>query len=145
MLFVKDIMTRGIKSIGQDKTITEAAKTMTKFNVGSLIVVDAKDRPMGMVTEGDISRAVGKGTNLDKTTLKAIISKKLITSALSTRVEDAARLMAESNVKKLPIVDEGGKLVGIVTQTDIVASSFDLVNSLKEMVRARYRPPDFQP
>lgn len=145
MLFIKDIMTRGIKSIGPDKTITQAAKTMTKFNVGSLVVVDSKDRPVGIVTEGDISRAVGKGTNLDKRTVKTIISKKLITSTPSVRVEDAAKLMAESNVKKLPVVDEGGKLVGIVTQTDIVASSFDLVNSLKEMVRARYRPPDFQP
>jgi len=52
--------------------------------------------------------------------------------------------MAETHVKKLPVM-EGGKLIGIVTQTDIVDSSFDLVTSLKEMVRARYRPPDFQP
>jgi len=42
-------------------------------------------------------------------------------------------------------VMDGGKLVGMVTQTDIVDSSFSLATSLKEMVRARYRPPDFQP
>ena len=40
---------------------------------------------------------------------------------------------------------EHGKLLGIITQTDIVSSSFALVTSLKEMVRARYRPPDFEP
>ena len=52
--------------------------------------------------------------------------------------------MAEKQIKKLPVLEDG-RLVGIVTQTDIVASSFDLVTSLKEMVRARFRPPDFQP
>jgi len=52
--------------------------------------------------------------------------------------------MAEKQIKKLPVVD-GGSLIGMLTQTDIVASSFDLVTSLKEMVRARYRPPEFQP
>jgi predicted transcriptional regulator len=52
--------------------------------------------------------------------------------------------MASSGIKKLPVM-EGGKLVGIVTQTDIVGTSFALVTSLKEMVQARYRPPDFQP
>ncbi len=72
------------------------------------------------------------------------MSKKLVTSSPDGRLEDAAKLMAEANVKKLPVVKDG-KLVGIVTQTDIVASNFDLVTSLKEMVRARYRPPDFQP
>jgi predicted transcriptional regulator len=52
--------------------------------------------------------------------------------------------MTSSGVNKLPVID-GVKLVGMVTQTDIVGSSFDLVTALKEMVRARYRPPDFQP
>jgi CBS-domain-containing membrane protein len=52
-------------------------------------------------------------------------------------------MMADAGVKKLPVLDEG-KLVGILTQTDIVNSSFALVTSLKEMVQARYRPPDFQ-
>ena len=60
------------------------------------------------------------------------------------RVEEAAKLMAEVHVKKLPVVDYG-RLVGMVTQTDIVAASFSLVTSLKEMVRARYSPPDFEP
>jgi predicted transcriptional regulator len=72
------------------------------------------------------------------------MSKKLITVSPNLRVEEAAKLMAEKQVKRLPVLEEGG-VVGIVTQTDIVASSFDLVTSLKEMVRARYRPPDFQP
>lgn len=137
-------MTREIKSISPDKTIRQAAKTMARFSIGSLVVVDKEDRPMGIVTEGDVSRAAGKGLDLSKNAVRTIMSRRLITTSVDERVETAAKLMAESNVKKLPVLDEG-RLVGIVTQTDIVASSFELVTSLKEMVRARYRPPDFQP
>ncbi len=137
-------MTREIKAISPDKTIRQAAKTMTRFMVGSLVVVDKEDRPMGIVTEGDISRAAGRGLDLGKNAVRTIMSRRLVTTSVNERVESAAKMMAESKVKKLPVLD-GGKLVGMVTQTDIVASSFELVTSLKEMVRARYRPPDFQP
>ena len=69
--------------------------------------------------------------------------KKLVTVAPEERVEVAAKIMSERGVKKLPVMDDG-KLLGIITQTDIVSSSFALVTSLKEMVQARYRPPDFE-
>ncbi|MDA4134543.1 MAG: CBS domain-containing protein, partial [Thaumarchaeota archaeon] len=67
-----------------------------------------------------------------------------ITVQREMRAEEAAKLMADSKVKKLPAVDYG-KLVGMVTQTDLVAASFSLVTSLKQMVRVRYSPPDFEP
>ncbi len=116
---------------------------MSKARTGSLVVM-IKGKPAGIVTEGDISRALSEGANPDKLQIKKIMSKGLITISPEKRVEEAAKLMAEKQIKKLPVV-ENGALVGIVTQTDIVAASFDLVTSLKEMVRARYRPPDFQP
>lgn len=97
-----------------------------------------------MVTEGDISRAVAKRLNPDKVPMKSIMSRPLVTAKREMRIEEAAKLLVDSDVKKLPVV-ENGTLVGIITQTDIVGASFDLVTYLKEMVRARYRPPDFQP
>ena len=109
---------------------------------GSLIVVDGGE-PTGIVTEGDVSRAVARGASPGRTTL-ASSAKRLITIGSDARIEEAAKLMASKGVKKLPVVDDGS-LVGIITETDIVRSSFDLVTALKEMVRARYRPPDFEP
>ncbi len=143
MIFVRDIMTRKLQTIAPGKTINQAAKKMTRFKIGSLIVID-HGKPIGIVTEGDVSRAVGRDVNSRKDAVSKIMSTRLITTTPGERLEDAAKIMAESSVKKLPVVEDG-KLVGILTQTDIVASSFDLVTSLKEMVRARYRPPDFQP
>lgn len=134
-------MTSSVKTIGAKGTVMEAAELMAKWKIGSLVIVDG-DAPIGIITEGDISRCVAKGTNLGSK-LSAFTKKKLFTVPLGERVEVAAKLMSDSGVKKLPVMDDG-KLVGIVTQTDIVSSSFSLITSLKEMVRARYRPPDFQ-
>jgi CBS domain-containing protein len=141
MIYVKDVMTRHVRTIGEESTISEAAKIMVKWKIGALVIV-AGDRPTGMLTEGDISRLVAKGLD-PRTTPVTIGRKKLVTVAPDERIEVAAKTMADAGVKKLPVLEDG-KLVGILTQTDIVNSSFALVTSLKEMVQARYRPPDFQ-
>jgi CBS domain-containing protein len=143
MLFVREIMTRKVRTITPNSSLKQAASVMTKLRIGSLIVMD-RSRPLGIITEGDISRAIAKGLDPTKDRVMSITSKPLITIAGDLRVEEAARVMTSAGVKKLPVVEKG-KLIGIITQTDIVGSSFELVTALKEMVRARYRPPDFQP
>ena len=143
MLYVKDIMSRKVETIEGSSTISQAAVKMAKLKIGSLVVL-GKSKPVGVLTEGDVSRAVAKGLDVKKSVVKSIMGKPLITTNPGVRVEEAAKVMATTGIRKLPVLD-GGKLVGMVTQTDIVGSSFDLVTALKEMVRARYRPPDFQP
>jgi CBS domain-containing protein len=143
MLSVNDIMTRWVATADPERSVRDAATIMAKAHTGCLVVI-IKGKPAGIVTEGDISRALSAGADPDKIPLKKIMSKRLITVAPDKRVEEAAKLMAEKQIKKLPVMEDGS-LVGIVTQTDIVASTFDFVTSLKEMVRARYRPPDFEP
>ena len=141
MIYVKDVMTRRVRTIAGDATISDAAKAMAKWKIGALIIVEG-EKPTGLLTEGDISRLVAKGLDPRKTPA-SIGRKKLVTVAPGERIENAAKTMADAGVKKLPVLD-GGRLVGILTQTDIVNTSFALVTSLKEMVQARYRPPDFQ-
>jgi len=141
MIYVKDVMTRQVRTISAGATITEAARSMAKWKIGALVIVEG-DKPTGLLTEGDISRLVAKGLN-PRTTPVTIGRKRLIAVEPDERIEVAAKIMADAEVKKLPVL-ENGKLVGILTQTDIVNSSFSLVTSLKEMVQARYRPPDFQ-
>ncbi len=141
MIYVKDIMSRDVKTIGADATILDAAKAMAKWKIGSLVIVKGK-LPVGMITEGDVSRIVAKGSEPGHTPVTTR-RKPLVSVPPGERVEVAAKKMAEAGIKKLPVMEDG-KLVGILTQTDIVSSSFALVTSLKEMVQARYRPPDFE-
>ena len=141
MIYVKDVMSRGVKTIGTDATVLDAAKAMAKWKIGSLVIV-SRHRPVGIITEGDISRTVAEGSDPASTTV-AKGKKRLVSVPPGERVEVAAKKMADAGIKKLPVMEDG-KLVGIITQTDIVSSSFALVTSLKEMVQARYRPPDFE-
>jgi len=141
MIYVKDVMTRHVRTTGSKASITDAAKAMAKWKIGSLVIVEG-GKAIGILTEGDISRLVARGLDPGATPV-SIARKKLVTVASEERVEEAAKTMADAGLKKLPVMDEGN-LVGIITQTDIVNSSFALVTSLKEMVRARYRPPDFE-
>lgn len=141
MIYVKDVMTNEVRTISSDASVMDAAKAMVRWRIGSLVITEGK-KPVGIITEGDISKAVAKGLSPAKTSV-ARQRKKLVTVELGERLEVAAKIMAAAGVKKLPVVDDG-RLVGIITQTDIVGSSFALVTSLKEMVQARYRPPDFE-
>lgn len=135
-------MTRKVRTISSSSNVLRAAKQMARWKIGALVIVKGQ-RAVGIITEGDISKAVAKGLDPAKTPV-GFIRKKLVTISPDEKLEDAANVMASHGIKKLPVM-EGGKLVGMVTQTDIVGSSFALVTSLKEMVWARYRPPDFQP
>jgi CBS domain-containing protein len=142
MIFVKDIMAPTVRTISADSTILDAAKVMARWKIGSVVIVEGK-KPVGIITEGDVSRCVARGMSPAKTSV-SFQKKKLVTVEPGERVEVAAKTMASAGVKKLPVMD-GDELVGMLTQTDIVNTSFSLVTSLKEMVRARYRPPDFEP
>jgi len=141
LVYVNDVMTRNVRSIPGNATIREAAQAMARWKIGSLVIADGK-KPIGIITEGDISRAVAKGVDPARTPV-SIRKRRLVTVEPGERIEVAAKMMAVAGVKKLPVM-EGRVLVGIITQTDIVNTSFALVTSLKEMVQARYRPPDFE-
>ena len=142
MIQVKDIMSRDVKTVGTDATVLDAARSMAKWKIGALVIVEGT-APVGIITEGDISRTVARGSDPGSTPV-SIGKRRLVSVPPGERVEVAAKRMTDAGVKKLPVMEEG-KLVGIITQTDIVNSSFALVTSLKEMVQARYRPPDFEP
>lgn len=136
-------MSGWVATVDRDRSLADAARLMAKAKTGS-VVVTRKGKPVGIVTEGDVSRAVASKAEPSKLSVGKVASRKLVTTSPDARVEAAARVMAEKGIKKLPVV-ERGTLVGMVTQTDVVGSTFELVTSLKEMVRARYRPPDFEP
>jgi len=141
MIYVKDIMSSRVRTIAARAKVFDAAREMKKWKIGSLVILGPKT-PVGIITEGDVSRCVANGLD-PKSTPVLFHRKKLITVEPGERIEVAARLMATAGIKKLPVM-EGNKLVGMITQTDIVNTSFALVTSLKEMVQARYRPPDFE-
>jgi CBS domain-containing protein len=119
---LKKIMAEKVITIEPIATVKRAAELMNANEIGCLIVVD-RDKPLGIVTERDMLKRVICGSRGYKTTIiRDIMSKPLITASANMHAGDAAKLMLERNIKKLPVV-ENGRLEGLVTLTDLLRSS----------------------
>ena len=129
-------MVTNIKTVRVDDTVLDAVKKMNKFRIGSVVVIGG-DRPVGIITERNIlQRIVEPG--LDPMVVKAreIMSAPLITIEPYAPLEEAARLMVKHGIKKLPVV-EGGKLVGMITTSDLVRANPIQVSIIEELLKVR--------
>lgn len=136
ILLVRDVMTRGVKTIRPDDTVLEAVLKMNKFHIGSLVVTN-NGRPIGIITERDIlAKVVEPCMDPASVRVKDVMSKPVITIEPNAAVEEAARIMVRARIKKLPVV-EGNKLLGIITTTDIVRASPTQIGILEELMRVR--------
>lgn len=123
MTAVAEIMSKKVQTTGEKVSLLDALKKMKKLKIGSLVVVDGSEA-VGIITDADILfKAVAEEKDLKKTVVEKIMSKPLITVLPSTPIEQAAGLMTTKRIKKLPVVDENGRLVGIVTVTDLIRNS----------------------
>lgn len=138
---VGEVMETAVKTVSPEASVGEVVGKMNKFRIGSVIVVD-KDKPVGIVTQGDVLRKVVE-PGLSPKAIKArnIMSSPLHTIESAASLEEAARTMVRYNVKRLPVT-RNGKLAGIVTTTDLIKTTPALIGLLQEFVRARYVPPE---
>jgi len=116
---IKDVMNKAV-AIDQNISLKEAAKIMSDKNIGSLIAVK-DEKVMGILTEHDV---VSNISGLDKK-VSSIMAKKVTTIDSNKDINEAAIIMAENKIKRLPVLAEGD-LVGVITVTDIIAHSKDL-------------------
>ena len=115
---VKDIMTKEVVTIDNSKTVFEAAELMSTKSVGCLIVV-VQAFPVGIITERDIvRRIVAKRSSID-TKVTEVMTKTLITVEPDTSLKEAARVMSNNKIRRLPVL-KNNKLVGIVVASDFV-------------------------
>jgi CBS domain-containing protein len=122
---VQEIMTRNFEVIRPDTTVREAAERMRALNVGSLPVCDG-DRLVGVLTDRDITvRAVAAGRDPAQTRVGDVMTAEVHTCFLDQPAGDAARLMQAKQVRRLPVVDHGGRLVGVVSLGDLAVSGGD--------------------
>ena len=133
---VRDIMTRPVITADAELDILSAAKKMGSANVGSLIIVSG-DKPTGILTERDLVKKV-LAQGIDPRTLKVaeIMSAPVVSIEPDASLREAAALMLRSGVKRLPVIFQG-KLVGIITDTDLVSGSSlglnEILSDLLEM------------
>ncbi len=131
-------MSRDVKVVRSDTSVKEVVATMNKFNIGSIIVVQG-NRPIGIITERDILRTLEEQWLAPDTfTARQVMTSPVTTISETASIEEAAKLMAKQKTKKLPVMD-AGKLVGILTYTDIVFKVPTLFSILEELARPQHR------
>ena len=138
---VSTIMSTKVITVKATEKVAKALGVMVRQKIGSVIVVD-KGKPVGILTERDVSIRVAKSQNLKSMTLKSAMSKPLVTAPPSMEIEDAVAQMVKKDIRRLPIL-EGDRLVGILTERDImywlvkVAYEPNIPEDLKALLQTR--------
>ena len=116
---IRDIMTTNPRTIEPSTPIFEAARIMRDEDIGSLPITEG-NQLWGTITDRDITiRAIAEDRDPTRTTVQEIASRDLVTVDPQQNLDEALRLMAQHQVRRLPVVEEDGKLIGIVAQADV--------------------------
>lgn len=143
-----DIMTTAVVSVKPDQTLEEAIQLLSKNNISGLPVVDSENKIIGILSRTDIVKyssnlhivslinssswisphtdvsqmtSIKKGfEKLSETRVETVMSKKIVRAKETTPGEEIARLMKKNKVNRVPVEDENGKLIGIITRGDLV-------------------------
>jgi CBS domain-containing protein len=128
---VSDVMSFPVVTATKDMSVYDIANIMKEKNIGAVVIVEGNE-PVGIVTERDIvKRVVSKNLKPKDVLAEEVMSKKIVTISQNASITEAAKIMATHGVKRLPVV-ENGELVGIVTQSDIIKVSPDLLEIVAE-------------
>jgi CBS domain-containing protein len=122
----RDIMTKDPRVITPDTSVQDAARMMKTEDTGVLPVVDASTsrRLVGVLTDRDIAlRVVAEGRN--GAVVRDVMSASVRSCRADDNVDDVMRVMADEQVRRIPIVDDTGTVVGIVSQADLVREGPD--------------------
>jgi CBS domain-containing protein len=136
---IRDAMTGRPRSATPDTPLSQVAQLMETQDIGAIPILDG-DQLVGMITDRDIVvRAVAKEKDLRKMRSREISSGELVTVGPDQDLSDALRLMAQHQVRRLPVVDDENRLVGVVSQADIALDAQD--KSVGQMVAGISKPP----
>ena len=138
---VSAIMSTKVVTVKPTDKVGKALRMMVRHKIGSIVTVE-KGKPLGILTERDVSIRVAKGQNIRNMVIKNTMSKPLTTIPPSMEVWRAVELMVRKDLRRLPVI-ENDKLVGMVTERDIlrwlvkVAYEPNLPEDLKKLLDAR--------
>jgi CBS domain-containing protein len=116
---VKEVMSKAVVSAPPNTSIRRVAELMHSKNIGSVLVVDERGNLVGIFTERDLVRVVALGIDLE-IPAERVMTVRPITASLNEGVVEVAYKMVENWVRHLPVVDESGRVVGVVSIRDVL-------------------------
>jgi CBS domain-containing protein len=122
---IKEVMTPSPTTVEPGASVVDAARTMRERDTGIVPVVE-NGKLIGTVTDRDIVvRLIAEGRDPGSATVREIASTDLVTVDPQQELDEGLRLMAQHKVRRLPVVEEDGRLVGIVSQADVARQEDD--------------------
>ena len=120
------LATKGVNvvTIRPDQSIREAIALLAQYNIGALVVVAEANRPVGILSERDITRALARDENILSKWVSELMTKNVITGLPQDDIISVANTMTEKRIRHIPIVEQG-KLVGIISIGDVVKAQRD--------------------
>ena len=139
----RDIMTLNPAFCSPNTMLDQVAKMMVENNCGEIPIVDAENYPIGVVTDRDIvCRAVAEGKNPSEHPAASVMTTAVVTAPVTATIDEVVATMADRQIRRIPVVDESGYLVGIIAQADIAseASTQQSGNLVREVSKETRQP-----
>ena len=121
-VLVSAIMSKDVKTEVEDRDIGAICRLMDVNDIGSVVIVKRQDKkqiPVGIITERDIVRTLGRKTGDLKEPLTTFMSKPIISIQSNSSAREAMQLMNSNHIRRIVVVNLSGKIVGILTEKDI--------------------------
>jgi CBS domain-containing protein len=120
--FARDVMTPDPACCSPSTTLDQVAKLMVQNNCGEIPIVDSSNQPIGVVTDRDIvCRIVAEGKNPSGQTAESCMSSPVVTVPTDAQLDDVLSTMEDHQIRRVPVVDEGGCCAGIISQADVAS------------------------
>ncbi|MCJ7634702.1 CBS domain-containing protein [Candidatus Bathyarchaeota archaeon] len=139
-ILVRDVMTVPVVSVYENENLETVAKLMDKEELGSIIVTDKENRPLGLITERDIvARVTSRNLLPNKVKAKEVMSGPLKIISPNADIKNAAEQMRIQNVRRLVVIEKG-KMIGIISSKDIVEITPSLIEIIVEKAKIKLTP-----
>ncbi|MHB9286486.1 CBS domain-containing protein [Halobacteriales archaeon Cl-PHB] len=130
------------ETASRDTPVRDLAQTMLDEELGDLVIAE-DDVPVGIVTDRDIALEVARNDDLDELTAADVMTPDPVTIHQDATAVDLPAAMAEGHVRRIPVVDDDGKLTGIATLDDVVATTGEMLDDVATVIELQSR--DYQP
>ena len=131
-----------VATVERDAQISEVVDQLESENVGAIVVIE-NDEPVGIVTDRDVALALNQMEDLATGEVQSIMTENPVTLHEDDEDMEISRVIEEENVRRIPVVDDDGKLTGIVTLDDLVATVGEELGNVSDTIESQ--SPDYRP
>jgi len=132
---ISEVMTSPVSCLSPDATVRDAAQKMRELDIGTIVVCDSGNKPVGVITDRDITvRCTALGLDSATTRVSQCMSRDVVTVKTDSTTKDAEKIMEERQIRRVVAIDEQGKLCGIVALSDIVGVDRGMTGRIVEKV-----------